>query len=172
MKLWPHAFELRMNVTVAAELEMTLEVRNVSREPMQFEDAMHTYFAVGDVQRTSIEGLDNVEFLDKVDASQRKTQPPEPIQITGETDRVYFNTEAPIIIRDPVLSRSIKMEKQHSKSTVVWNPWVAKARAMPDFGDAEWPQMLCIETANAMENTIRLEAGAVHRLHTRISVST
>ena len=28
---------------------------------------------------------------------------------------------------------------------VVWNPWAEKAKAMTDFGDEEYKQMLCVE---------------------------
>jgi glucose-6-phosphate 1-epimerase len=160
-----------MDITIAQALDMTLEVRNASKSTMQFEEAMHTYLTVGDVQRTTIDGLDNVEYLDKVDGMKRKRQEPGPIQITGETDRVYFNTQSPCVVKDPILGRTITVAKEASNATVVWNPWIAKARAMPDFGDAEWPQMLCVESANALECGVQLEAGKTHRMHTRISVS-
>ncbi len=40
--------------------------------------------------------------------------------------------------------------------TVVWNPWVAKAKALADFGDAEWTQMVCIETCNVSDFAVEL----------------
>jgi len=49
--------------------------------------------------------------------------------------------------------------KSGSATTVVWNPWVAKAKAMPDFGDDEWTGMLCVETANAMDGAVTLAPG-------------
>ena len=39
---------------------------------------------------------------------------------------------------------------------------------MADFGDEEWPDMLCIETANALDCAVRLPAGGTHRMCTRI----
>ena len=30
-------------------------------------------------------------------------------------------------------------------SVVVWNPWKEKAVAMSDFGDDEYPNMVCVE---------------------------
>lgn len=42
--------------------------------------------------------------------------------------------------------------------TVVWNPWEKKARAIPDFGDDEYKQMLCVDAA-AIEKPIALKPG-------------
>jgi len=41
---------------------------------------------------------------------------------------------------------------------VVWNPWDKKAKAMQDFGDAEYKSMLCVEPA-AVERPITLKPG-------------
>lgn len=38
---------------------------------------------------------------------------------------------------------------------VVWNPWDKKSKAIPDFGDEEYKQMVCIEAA-AVEHPIVL----------------
>jgi glucose-6-phosphate 1-epimerase len=53
---------------------------------------------------------------------------------------------------------------------VVWNPWIAKAKAMADFGDDEWPRMLCIETANAAQCAVRLAPRSTHRMMARIRI--
>ena len=67
---------------------------------------------------------------------------------TGETDRIYLATTATCTIDDPGMKRKIVVAKTGSNTTVVWNPWVDKAKAMPDFGDDEWPSMVCVETCN------------------------
>jgi glucose-6-phosphate 1-epimerase len=53
---------------------------------------------------------------------------------------------------------------------VVWNPWIAKAKAMPDFGDDEWTGMVCVETANAGADAVALAAGARHVMTATIEV--
>jgi len=164
------AATLRMTLTIAHSLEMEMEVR-AAAAPLTFEEALHTYFVVGDVRQVGVDGLQGVEYIDKVDGFKRKTQSADPVRITGETDSVYLNTLGPCVVRDPVLGRSITVEKEGSGTTVVWNPWIAKAKAMADFGDEEWPQMICVETANVGEGAIRLEAAQTHRMKTRITVS-
>jgi glucose-6-phosphate 1-epimerase len=62
------------------------------------------------------------------------------------------------------------VSKRGSASTVVWNPWTAKAKAMADFGDDEWPGMLCIETANAADNVVTLAPGARHTMRATVAV--
>ena len=115
-----------------------------------------------------IRGLSGATYVDKTDGMKCKTQESKPLRITGETDRVYLGTQATCVLEDPAAGRRLFVEKWGSDATVVWNPWVAKARAMPDFGDEEWPRMLCIETANVGECAIKLSPGARHVLGARI----
>ncbi len=167
---WPHSFALRLIVIVSRSLDITLEVRNLSQQSVDFEEALHTYLRVGDVRQAYVEGLDGLDYVDKVDAAKRKTQPQMPIRFTGETDRVYLKATKSCVVHDPVLKRIVTVEKEGSNATVVWNPWIAKAKAMPDFGDDEWPEMLCIEAANAMDCAVKLPANATHRMGTRLSI--
>ena len=171
LSLWPHDFGLRMTFWIGRSLEMELEVTNRAKQPWTFEEALHTYLAVGGVREIGIDGLDDVEYLDKMDSFKRKRQPAGAIRITGETDRIYVETRGTCTVRDPVLGRTLAVEKENSGSTVVWNPWIAKARAMADFGDEEWPGMVCIETANVGAGAIRLDPGQSHRMGARIEVS-
>jgi glucose-6-phosphate 1-epimerase len=41
---------------------------------------------------------------------------------------------------------------------------------MPDFGDDEWPAMVCVEAANALDDAFTLAPGASHTLRTRLRV--
>src|SRR5690606_24199752 len=72
---WPHDFEATFTIGVGKSLDMGLEI--VSRAPAEvtFEEAFHTYLAVGDIRETTIEGLAGRNFIDKVDKGNRKTQP-------------------------------------------------------------------------------------------------
>jgi len=165
---WPYAYAARYSVRIGPRLELSLEVTNPSDRTVTYEEALHTYLAVEDVRAVEIRGLADATYVDKTDGMKRKTQESEPLRITGETDRVYLGTQATCVLEDPAGGRRLFVEKWGSDATVVWNPWVAKARAMPDFGDEEWPRMLCIETANVGEYTIQLPPGARHVVGARI----
>jgi glucose-6-phosphate 1-epimerase len=168
--LWPHAFRAVHRVTVGATLTMALEVTNPGTDAFSFEEALHTYFAVRDVRNVTVTGLARTDYLDKVTGFDRKTQGDEPIRFEGETDRVYLNTTAACVIEDPGARRRIAIRKTGSDATVVWNPWVAKARAMPDYGDDEWPEMVCVETCNVNVHARTLAPGASHTMTAIIEV--
>jgi len=165
---WPYAYAACYSVRIGPRLELSLEVTNPTDRTVTYEEALHTYLAVEDVRAVEIRGLAGATYVDKTDGMKRKTQESEPLRITGETDRVYLGTQATCVLEDPAAGRRLFVEKWGSDATVVWNPWVTKARAMPDFGDEEWPRMLCIETANVGEYTIQLPPGARHLVGVRI----
>lgn len=164
------AFILTYTVTVGRTLTMSLHVLNESPHPQRFEAALHTYLTVGDIRQARVTGLEGTTFIDKVDGGRRKTQPNEPVLFTQETDRVYLDTDSACVLHDPVLLRRIVVDKSGSRSTVVWNPWIAKAARMDDFGDHEWPGMCCIETACVADNAVHLSPGADHAVNAVLSV--
>ncbi len=163
-------FVLHMTVTVCRQLRMALRVSNEGEEPLRFEEALHSYFAVGDVRRLTIGGLEGAAYVDKADGWARRTLGHAELRITGETDRVFCGRRGPITIEDPVWRRRLVVARAGSATAVVWNPWQAKAKAMPDFGDEEWTGMVCVESANAMDDAQSLEPGESHELVTTIEV--
>jgi D-hexose-6-phosphate mutarotase len=84
---------------------------------------------------------------------------------------IYQQTIGRCVIVDPALQRRILVDRAGSQSTVVWNPWIAKSIRMPDFGDHEWPGMMCLETANVGSSAVVLNPGQVHVLRTEISTA-
>jgi glucose-6-phosphate 1-epimerase len=168
--VWPHAFVLRHRVRVGAALDMTLEVENRSGAPLVFEEALHTYLAVADVQQVTVTGLAGTRYVDKTAAMALKVQGAEPLRLTGETDSVYLATRAACVVDDPRGGRRLVVEKDGSDTTVVWNPWAAKARALSDLGDEEWPAFVCVETANAADDRVTLAPGGRHAMRASLRV--
>jgi glucose-6-phosphate 1-epimerase len=168
--LWPHVFRIVHRITIGATLTMALEVTNPGAEAFTFEEALHTYFAVRDVREVRVTGLERTDYLDKMSGLGRKTQTDDAIRFIGETDRVYLDTRSECVIHDPGERRRIVIRKTGSDATVVWNPWIDKARAMPDFGDQEWPEMVCVETCNVNVHKRTLAAGATHTMTAMIHV--
>lgn len=166
---WPRASVLECRITVGDVLEMELVTRNLSGDAMSITEALHTYFGVSDVRAIKVWGLDGVEYLDKVDGGRRKHQSGAVI-FDGETDRVYLDTAADCVIEDPGYTRRIRIAKRGSRSTVVWNPWIDKAAKLGDMGDDGYLQMVCVESANAADDEVRIAPGDEHRLWVRYSV--
>lgn len=160
---WPHASTAQLEVSVGKALKVELVTTNTGDAPFELGEALHTYFQISDVDNMTITGLEGCEYLDKVLDFTRCTQQGG-IKIASEVDRVYVNTEADCVIEDKGLKRAIRIAKQGSRSTVVWNPWKEKAEKMGDFGPALHRDMVCVESGNALENVITLQPGETHRL--------
>lgn len=165
--VWPHDFRLVYRVEIeAAKLRLKLEIHNTGNAPFEFETALHTYFNVSDVRKISIDGLDGKTYIDKTQNAARFTQNGA-IQITGETDRVYLDSSGPILLRDG--ARSVKISDLGGvKSSVVWNPWIDKSRALPDLGDDEWPGFVCIESGVIADDAEMLAAGNCYEMAVEI----
>ena len=152
--MWP-PFTANYVVTVTDRLTLELIVTNCSRErQFSFENCLHTYFHVGDIAQVSVAGLKGAGYLDKADNHAAKTETPESIVISSEVDRTYLDTTSTVEIHDRALHRKILVEKSGSNSTVVWNPWIAKSAQMPDFGEDEYLQMVCVESGNVGRNKL------------------
>jgi len=163
-------FSVEYIVTVRDSLKLELLVTNKSQtEEFVFEDCLHTYFDVSSIDAISILGLEGVTYLDKVSNFAQKVESESAIRISSEVDRVYLNTPAPVEIVDNGLKRKIRVEKQSSLSTVVWNPWIAKAQQMPDFGNEEYERMVCVESGNVASNQVRLPPQETSRLTVKLS---
>jgi len=47
---------------------------------------------------------------------------------------------------------------------VVWNPWVDKSQRLSQFAADAWKRMLCIETANVLDDALQLAPGETRSL--------
>jgi glucose-6-phosphate 1-epimerase len=159
---WPHSSLLTLDVLIGETLRMTLTTTNTGDEEFVIGEAFHTYFQVADIAKVKVVGLEGCAYLDKVENFVRKQQEGV-IDFTGETDRVYVDTEAECVIEDPGLRRRIRIAKSGSATTVVWTPWQEKAAGIDDIGD-QWPRMLCVESANAAHNMVKVAPRSTHAL--------
>jgi glucose-6-phosphate 1-epimerase len=163
-------FVLVYEVVVGERLTLALEVENVGDSPLTFEEALHAYYSVSDVRQIEVGGLGDTDYLDRAHQAVRKHQAAGTIRFAGETDQLHLNTQAAVTIFDPKWKRRIVIEKRGSNSTVVWNPWIEKAARLADFGDDEWPHMVCVEPANAAENAVTVAPGATHTMGMTVRV--
>jgi len=160
-ELWPTPTTVIYKVTVGKRLSLELTTTNNSHETFILGQALHTYFSVADVRETAVHGLDGKTYLDKTDEFKRKQQTGK-LVFSGEVDRIYLDSADDIIIDDK--NRQLVIKKQGSESTVVWNPWQAVANKMGDLGKDGYLKMLCVESANAADDTVTLAAGESHSL--------
>ena len=164
-------FRVAYEVTLGRTLTLRLSVANQGAAPLRFEEALHSYLAVGDAERVRITGLGGVEYLDKTDGFKRKRQEEDVLTLRRETDRPYLNTAGAVFVDDPELARRVIVEKRNSQTTVVWNPWAELAAKLPDMTDDGWRKFVCIETANVAENAVTLQPSEAHTMEAHISVA-
>jgi glucose-6-phosphate 1-epimerase len=162
-KWWPHEFRLRYRVSVGLELRLELVVMNTGTDPIRFEEALHTYHSVGEVEKIRIAGLDQTVFLDNTNDNREVLQTND-VVISGPVDSAYLNTQATLELVDPVLHRRMRIEKENSLTTVVWNPGKQGARALADLGNDEWRQMAFVEACNIRDYAVNLLPGEEHRM--------
>ncbi len=164
-------FRLVYQMILGHDLTLRLTVANDGLEDLRFEEALHSYFAVTEVEDVTLSGTESTEFLDKPDGMKRKRQADSPLHFTEETDRVYLATDAACRIDDRAAKRTLHIAEQHSQNTVVWNPWAELTAGLADMEPDGWHGMLCVETANVGEAAITLAPGAVHTMEVRVSVT-
>ncbi|KAL5704758.1 glucose-6-phosphate 1-epimerase [Ranunculus cassubicifolius] len=160
IKSWPHSFEFRLRVSLAAngELSMISRIRNINGKPFSFSFAYHTYISVSDISEVRIEGLETLDYLDNLCQRERFTEQGDAITFESEVDRVYLTSPNVIAVIDHEKKRTFVIKKEGLPDVVVWNPWEKKCKSMVDIGDEEYKQMLCVDGA-AIEKPITLKPG-------------
>jgi len=161
--LWEEDIGAQLDTTVGNTLRLALTTHNRGQQAIELSQALHTYFAVGDIVKTSVHGLEGRTYIDKVDGSKQKVQTGA-VTVGAEVDRIYTGVDRELQIHDAAFNRVIHIQTRGSASAVVWNPWQAVAAGMADLGDEDYHRMLCVETANAGPDVVKLGAGASHTL--------
>ncbi|KAI0880062.1 galactose mutarotase-like protein [Annulohypoxylon maeteangense] len=157
--LWPYTFSIIYSVTLTPEnLSTSIVVTNDGNQPIEFQTLMHTYLRVEDISKIQVTGLEESDYVDKVDAAKEKKQSGA-VTIAGEVDRVYSPAKGPsspvVVTEDGETVFSIV--RDNLKDVVVWNPWTDKAAGMGDFEPKDgFKNMICIE-AGSVKGWITLD---------------
>ena len=167
---WPGDFRVVHRVTFGLELKLELICINTGKTPFRFEEALHTYNRVADINDVRLQGVDGMRFLDNTDSNKEKTQVGD-VTIASQTDNAFINIHNAVDLLDPKMRRRIRLQKTNSSTTVVWNPWQEGASGLRDLGEGEWKQFLCVEASNIMGSAVTLGPGQEHTMSARLSVA-
>lgn len=137
-------FELAMTISLSNELEITLHTKNKSDSAQPLSQAIHTYFAVSNINNSKLKGMENSQYEDKL-TGKTETQNGA-IELSEAADRVYLTDACELVLADSV--REIRIGGVNHDSVVVWNPWLEGAKGMSDFDDEGYKTMICVEMAN------------------------
>jgi glucose-6-phosphate 1-epimerase len=112
-----------------------------------------------DISKTQVNGLGSVTYVDKVlDAGEHQQSSPT-LSITGEVDRVYksIKQDTTSILEDG--QPSLDVIRDNLEDSVVWNPWIEKAKGLGDFEPKDgYKNMICVEVG-AVDGWQKLEPG-------------
>ncbi|WP_279452243.1 D-hexose-6-phosphate mutarotase [Aeromonas dhakensis] len=162
-QLWPHAFELELDVLVGKELALVLTTRNTGKEPLVYGGALHTYLQISAPEAVSVSGLGE-PYADKLTGQNGQQQGP--LTLNGPLDRVYWQPDAQVSIQDG--ERQTRVVSGNHDSVVVWTPWLEGASAMADMSDDGYRTMLCVEAAIASEAGVTVAPDEEHSFSTVI----
>lgn len=160
---WPHNVALKLSIRLDHALNVSLVSYNCGTEPVVISQALHTYFAVSDVRQVSVEGLDGLRYIETLANWEEREQSGD-LTFTGETDRIYKDTSGVLSIVDPQWQRRIHIRSTGSNSAILWNPWIEKTGKFTDMAADGWQRMVCVETANVLDDVVTLAPDQMHVL--------
>ncbi|MDX9875749.1 MAG: D-hexose-6-phosphate mutarotase [Spongiibacteraceae bacterium] len=166
---WPHCAELELEIRMGRSLRLQLTTRNLGAALITLTQALHTYFAVSDITAVEVTGLEQLRYIDTLD-NWRETAQAGSVRFTDETDRIYCDVPERLVLHDSGWHRRIEIRTRHSSSAVVWNPWIGKSQRLSQFASDAWRGMVCIETANVLEDSVAIEPAAAASIALEITL--
>lgn len=155
--------QLKLVITVGKQLSIQLHTTNLGSNTFTYNCALHSYFAIDDINRCELAGLSG-QYSDKTKQHQIFTTPT-PYTFTAETDRVHLEQPHKLNIVDTDIHTDIASGGHDS--IVVWNPWQDKSASMDDMANDSFKTMLCVETAITQGQEVK--PGEIHILEQIIS---
>lgn len=160
-ELWAYEFQVELDVVLTDVLLLTMRVENTGRVPFQYNSALHTYFRTKDVSGLRLQGFGGCEFVDMLRGKKMDVEERQEVLIDGPIDRVYRDSPQSVQVCSDKDRYAYLITKEGFTDTVVWNPWIAGAKALADLGDSEYSEMVCVESGNVL-SPITLAPGELH----------
>jgi glucose-6-phosphate 1-epimerase len=169
--IWPHKFQLVLNVEVSDSLNVSLNITNTDSAPWRFSGALHTYLNLGDIEKMEVTGMGSSYIDSLLDGKVCEGQ--EVLTLSDTIDRVYTAPSDEIVLHDNAFDRKLAVCNSGDNSAVLWNPWKQGAESMGDMNNDGYLSMFCIEStlhADSLEAGKELAPGESHQLATQIFI--
>jgi len=148
--------EANLLIEITDKLVCRLETTNHSDEDFNFSEALHAYFNVGNRDDVIIKGLKGYQYRSSLDDKLYILN--NDLQINGEFDASFINHTGSVEIIDPIFKRAIVLNKEGSKSTIVWNP----NKDLAEMSEGQYKKFICVEPANQGDLFVTLPAKEKH----------
>lgn len=163
-----NGFKYKANVSVevliGATLDIALKIENIDDKAFTFTGAIHTYFAVHNINHVQLHGISGL-YQDKT-KEMNTFLTPEIYEINQETDRIHQIDSKSVVVSQMDIEAHTHIEQSGHDSIVVWNPW-QKAESMNNVPDKGYLDFLCVECA--ITQGVELVPTEVHVLKQIIS---
>ena len=148
--LWPHAFLAQVTIALNNdELTVTLKIANTGDVAFSFTSALHTYFQIQDIKKTTVQGLQGRLYKNSATGQDDCVETNATIQIEAEVDRIYKNAPLQVTLQEP--DHRVTVFNDNFKDTVVWNPWAEGGAKIADLEPQGYQRFVCIEAAAIIE---------------------
>lgn len=164
-KIWPHAFDLELRVSVTMKLNLSLKTTNTGSEPFDFSCGFHPYLLVRQRNDVVVRGLDGVSFVDGTTKDLREGVWSGDLKVDFAPDHIFSLPDAPrhaVAILDPSLRRAIAMASSGNTKCVVWN--CGEGGRLSDGAADDWRKFVCVEPVSQWPGAESLAPGASHEL--------
>ena len=154
----------RLLIKITDKLEYSLETTNHGETEFIFSEALHTYFNISALDKVEIKGLAGYPYKNSLNGGFYTLD--KDLRINGEFDSIFLNHEQPVEIWDEGYERIITLQKQGSKTTVVWNP----AKDLAEMSPEQYKTFVCVEPSNVGEYCVKLTPHEKHTISAIINV--
>lgn len=155
--LWPHACRVEFTVLLDDErIDLELAVDNTGDAGLEFTAALHSYFAVEDIEDVGIGGLRALRYRDAAAGDAAGEERGDVVMVRGEHDRVYLDVPGAVTLHDS--GRTLGLHAENLPDVVVWNPGPEKCAAFADLPADGWRKFVCVE-AGAIAEPVVVPAG-------------
>ncbi len=166
---WQHAFALELEISVGNTLTLELITLNTGNQCFSITQAFHAYFNVGNISQVQVFGLEDTQYLDKLDGGTQKHQIGA-VTVFEEVDRIYKGVKNELIIDDSAFNRRIRITSSSNKTAVVWNPWTTSSAKMADLENDDYQHFVCVEAGNLVTDAVEIRPGSQYSLLTNFKI--
>jgi len=166
---WPHHARLQLIFVIGQSLTLHMTTENLGANAIAVGQAMHTYYAVSNVERVRFTGFSGLNYFDVLDGWKIKSQDQEPT-INQETTHAYINAPDTFLIEDREWNRQITVSTHGTRSAILWNPWKERALLLDQYQASSWKDMVCLETARLYDDLLMLRHGDADTMSLKITM--
>ena len=158
----PFKVELIYNLSKTIRIDLRFSPTQYCSLPISY--AFHTYFAIEDITKTSVTGLENNPFFN---SAEQKTEPArlQPLTFNHEVDLVFNQVQS---TQQVIANKACFLISSNTPSCIVWNPGAQLAHNINDI-KSHYKHYVCLERGAVTADQIPLSPSQLHTASMEIS---